>query len=137
METKHSGPSPRHTDSQSVSTTWTNTKRQCEYIPHSVSKVYTQLTLLSEHLDTLNRVFRGYTRPFVNHDGANILWMKARALWKSGMALKALRNPVLELEADDMIERAVAMYWDISGKPADGESMRDDSWDDMVFFASR
>lgn len=98
---------------------------------------YTIDTSYSEHLDDLNRVYRGYTRPFVNHDGANILWMKARALWKSGMALKALGNPVLELEANDLIERAVAMYWDISGKPADGESMRDDSWDEMVFFASR
>lgn len=89
------------------------------------------------HFDTLNRVYRAYTRGFTEHDGSDILWQKARALWKSGRALFALGNEDQELEAQQMLDEAVQIYWDVSGKATDEPSMTDSSWDAMVSFQYR
>ncbi|KAG6354302.1 hypothetical protein INS49_004907 [Diaporthe citri] len=89
------------------------------------------------HFDTLNHVYRAYTKEFREHDGSDILWQKARVLWKSGRALLALGDEAQELEAQQMLDEAVQMHWDISGTVADHESMTDASWDSKVFFLYR
>lgn len=68
---------------------------------------------------------------------SNILWQKARALWKCGQTLLALGDEDNELEACLMIEDAVGMYWTMCGKFADGYSTMDSSWDENVYFLYR
>lgn len=89
------------------------------------------------HLDTVNCIFRGYTREFSEHDGADVLWLKARALWKGGRALLALNDESKHAEAQDMLDEAVKIYWDVSGRYTDEPSMTDAKWDENVFFLYR
>ncbi|KAL2285697.1 hypothetical protein FJTKL_07707 [Diaporthe vaccinii] len=68
-----------------------------------------------------------HKRSFTDHDGADILWQKARALWKGGWALLALGDESKELEAQQLLDAAVKIYWDVSGKITDEPSMTDSS----------
>lgn len=89
------------------------------------------------HFDTLNHTYRAYTKEFTEHDGSDILWQKARALWKGGRALLALGDESKELEAQNLLDAAVKIYWDVRGLTADEPSMTDSTWDSMVSFQYR
>ncbi|KAK7725225.1 hypothetical protein SLS63_008222 [Diaporthe eres] len=76
-------------------------------------------------------------RSFTDHDGSDILWQKARALWKGGRALLATGDESKELEAQNLLDAAIKIYWDVRGTAADEPSMTDSTWDPMVSFQYR
>lgn len=57
-----------------------------------------------------------------------------RPCWTGGRTLLAVGDEGKHVEAQGMLDEAVQIYWDVSGKFIDEQSMTDAKWDDMVFF---
>lgn len=82
----------------------------------------------------LNRVYRDYMRAFTEHDASDILWQKARALWKTGRALLARGDEADERESQRMLNEAVQIYWNVGGLATDEGSMTAAIWDAKVWY---
>lgn len=82
--------------------------------------------------DKINRVLSAYKRTFTDPFGADIMWMKARDLWKCAKAFQATGDESQEAEAQENFEEASQIHWDIPRTRMDASVAKDSTWDSRI-----